>query len=517
MKDDRELLSRFEAEGSQEAFEEIVRRHLDLVYSVAMRQTAGDEYLAKDVCQQVFVSLARKAASLKERQVVSGWLYRAAKFEACRTVRNEALRRTREREAGMEYDLDEPEAQIDWEQARPLLDEAIAALSESERDAICLRFYESRRFKEIGESLDVSENTARMRVNRSLDKLRDLLRVKGIKSSAATLAVSLGGQATIAAPVGLAQAVSTSAVAATGSGLLINAFGIMNTIKLIGIATASAAAIRTVAYLAQEDDTPDPTKEPIPQTIEPQAIAAIAPPEADEPAATIETEQERQERQKAEVARLKKEEEASELEDKIRKAIQDNEIAMNKKKENPANGALSKEEQLILKRFMELRETDKEAAYDLLVSNVNESSSRAMYFMAGSTYGESGDVDMAIDFYKTGLEKIGGQNRNLDRRLNRNLGIMLVQQEKFEEAKQHLQQTIYLTKEPDNMAHGLFGLSELNTGNPAAAEYHYRRAVELNPESRDWSLGLAQSLVEQEKYQEANTVYEEILERFSEE
>ena len=506
MKDDRELLSQFEADGSQEAFEEIVRRHLDLVYSVAMRQVAGDAFLAKDVCQEVFASLARKAASLKERQVVSGWLYRAAKFEACRAVRNEALRRTREREAGMEHDLDEPEEQIDWEQARPLLDEAIAALSESERDAICLRFYESRRFKEIGESLDVSENTARMRVNRSLDKLRDLLRGKGIKSSAATLAAALGGQATIAAPMGLAQTISAGAVAATGSGMLLNVFGIMNTIKVIGIATASAAAIGTVAYLAQEDDAPDTTSEPIPQAIEPQAIADTAPPEADEPAATIEAETERSERKTVD----------SEYVDKIQALILENEAALRQNTGKPTP-VLTDEEKLVLKRFNELKRTDKDAAYDFLVASVNESSSRGMYFMAGSALGESGDIDMAVDFYKTGLEREGGRNRSLDLRLNRNVGMLLIQQEKFEDSKQHLQQAIYLADEPSDSLHGIYGWAELNTGNPAAAEYHYKQAAELSPDVQDWSFGIVQSLMAQNKREEANAVLQSMLDRIEEE
>ena len=157
--------------------------------------------------------------------------------------------------------------------------------------------------------------------------------------------------------------------------------------------------------------------------------------------------------------------------------------------------------------------TNKEAAYDLLLASLNESSSRAMYFMAGSTYGESGELDMAVDFYKTGIERAGGQDRNLDRRLNRNVGVMLVQQNKLEEAKQYLQQALYLSDKPDNTLHGLYGLAEVNTGNLAAAEYHYKQAIALKPEVRDWSLGLARALMEQEKFAEANVVFEDMLDR----
>ncbi len=527
MKEDRELLRQFKAEGCQEAFGEIVQRHLDLVYSVAMRQVAGDAHLAKDVCQEVFAALARKASRLKDRQVVSGWLYYAAKFEASRAVRNEVLRRTREREAGMEQEyLDESEPQVDWEQARPFLDEAIATLKEGDRDALCLRFYESRRFKEIGERLDVGENTARMRVNRSLDKLRALLRKKGIQSSAATLAAALGGQAATAAPAGLATVISSSAVAATGSGFFLTTIGIMNTTKVVGLAAGAVVAVGSAVYITQERGTPEPATEyRIVDTANISSSGATAPPppeeidtlEEDEATDPLETAEERYERRKAELLQLNQTGELSDLEHMLRQTILNNEFAMSRKKENPTGGAMSKEEQQVLKRFNELRRTDPESANDYLLANMSEDSSRAMFFMGGSLFGADGNIDMAVDFFKTGIERSGGQNQNLDRRLNRSLGIMLVQQERLDEAKPYLQEAIYLSNEPDNVLHGLYGLAEVNAGNFAAAEYHYRKAVDLNPEVRDWSLGLSRALINQEKYQQANEVLHNLLERIAEE
>ena len=314
MKEDCDLLRQFDEEGSQEAFAEIVRRHVNLVYSVAMRQVARDEHLAKDVCQEVFSSLARKAARLNGRRVISGWLYYAAKFEACRAARNEGLRRKREMEAGMEIDSDDEEPKIDWEKARPILDEVIGELKESERNAICLRFYENRHFKDVGERLDVSENTAWMRVNRTLEKLHVLLLKKGIKSSAATLAAAIGGQAGTAAPVGLAQAISASAVATTGPGLILASIGIMNTTKVLVPTIVAAAAIGTTVYVARNDEAADPEIERgIVDTVAASSAEPIAMREAQEfdpamedvPSVSSETDQERYARRIAELATQK--------------------------------------------------------------------------------------------------------------------------------------------------------------------------------------------------------------------
>src|SRR5258707_1188143 len=85
--EDAELLRRYAAEKSQEAFAELVRRRVNLVYSVALRQCGGDAQLAEDVTQRVFADLARKAAELARRPVLSGWLYRSAQYAATNVVR----------------------------------------------------------------------------------------------------------------------------------------------------------------------------------------------------------------------------------------------------------------------------------------------------------------------------------------------------------------------------------------------------------------------------------------------
>src|SRR5437870_10978912 len=99
MRTDGELLRAYADSRSEEAFGELVRRHLNLVYSAALRRVNGDAHLAQDVTQSVFTDLARKAASLSHRPVLTGWLYTSAHFAAGKAVRAEGRRRIHEQEA----------------------------------------------------------------------------------------------------------------------------------------------------------------------------------------------------------------------------------------------------------------------------------------------------------------------------------------------------------------------------------------------------------------------------------
>src|SRR6266566_5795339 len=189
---DAELLRRYADVQSEDAFAELVRRHLDLVYSAALRQVNGDAHLAQDVTQTVFTDLARKAETLSRRPVLTGWLYTSAHFAAAKAVRAEVRRRAREQEAQtMRELLHSPTPDLDWSKLRPVLDEAMHELKESDRAAILLRYFEQRQLAEIGARLGVSENTARMRVERALDKLRAHLARHGISTSAAVLSAAI--------------------------------------------------------------------------------------------------------------------------------------------------------------------------------------------------------------------------------------------------------------------------------------------------------------------------------------
>jgi RNA polymerase sigma factor (sigma-70 family) len=247
MVDDTKLLRRYAKDRSEAAFAELVERHLNLVYSVALRQVGGDAHLARDVVQVVFSALARKANELADRPVLGGWLYRSAQFAAVDVVRSERRRRAREQFAqAMNEPTDSTDTGADWEKLRPTLDEAIGELNDADRDAVVLRFFEAKPFAEIGARLHLTENAARMRVERALEKLHGLLARRGVTSTTAALGIALGNQVGAAAPAGLAATVSGAAVAgaAAGSGGLA-AFGMFLTMSKIkvGIVAAIVGAI----------------------------------------------------------------------------------------------------------------------------------------------------------------------------------------------------------------------------------------------------------------------------------
>ena len=218
MIDDTELLRRYVESRDEAAFSELVRRHVDLVHSVALRQVNGDAHLAADVTQAVFTDFARKAATLGSHRVLTGWFFTSARFAAAKAVRSEQRRHAREQEAHiMQENSSDPNATLDWERVRPVLDEAIAELRDDDREAVLLRFFEARDYASIGAKLNLNDNTARMRVERALDRLRGVLERRGVTSTSGALAIALANQAVFAAPAGLAVAVTGAALAGGGA------------------------------------------------------------------------------------------------------------------------------------------------------------------------------------------------------------------------------------------------------------------------------------------------------------
>src|SRR5258706_377078 len=212
---DPQLLHEYAEQHVGEAFGELVRRHVDLVYSAAVRMVR-DTHLAEDVTQGVFLALARNAGQLTECRVLSGWLHRTTQNLAANVVRSEVRRRAREQEAFMnETSAGTEEA---WEALAPHLDAALGQLSEPERDALLLRYFERKSAREMAQTLGTSEDAAQKRVSRAVDRLRKLLAKRGVTAGVGGLVVLIADNAVQAAPVGLALSVTASA-ALMGSGL----------------------------------------------------------------------------------------------------------------------------------------------------------------------------------------------------------------------------------------------------------------------------------------------------------
>lgn len=249
MIEDAELLRRYAEEKSEGAFAELVQRHLGLVYACALRRVAGDAQMAEDVTQLVFTDVARHAAALRRQPVLAGWLFTSTRFAAAKAMRTARRRLEREQKAYIMQQLSQDvTARIDWEKARPVLDDAIGELSDVDREAVLLRYFEGRDFSSVGAKLNLTGNAARMRVERALEKLRTRLERRGITSTTAVIATVLTNQTIVAMPAGLATSVTSAALAGgalaggvgTGVGALA-AIGFMTKMQ-IGIVTALVGA-----------------------------------------------------------------------------------------------------------------------------------------------------------------------------------------------------------------------------------------------------------------------------------
>jgi RNA polymerase sigma factor (sigma-70 family) len=259
MPGDTELLRRYVRESSQEAFTEVVRRHVDFVYATALRQT-GSPVRAGEVTQAVFIDLARKAQRLTDRDALAGWLHTSARYAAASLRRSEARRQAREEAAHVIEELArESDASVDWPRLRPILDEALGELRPRDREAVLLRFFKQRTFGEVGASLGLTEEAARKRVSRGVEQLRRVLARRGVTSTIAALELAMASQAAVAAPAGLAATVAVAASAAGAAsltlGALVSAAVGIAAIVVLAAAGTFAAREHVSANQAQEEFT----------------------------------------------------------------------------------------------------------------------------------------------------------------------------------------------------------------------------------------------------------------------
>jgi RNA polymerase sigma factor (sigma-70 family) len=272
---DHELIDQFVSDRSQDAFAEIVRRHMNMVYASARRQV-HDLQLAEDVTQAVFIILAKKASQLRHRASLAGWLMKTTHLAGRDALKIESRRKRHEAAAaalaqsGMEQRMTQQNDSL-W----PQLDSALARLSEADRAAITLRYLEDNSTAELALALGISEPAAAKRITRALDRLRTFLVHKEAMKPAASLAFILDQIPRDAAPAALTHSVIAAATSAAASpaGVAIanGVIHIMTWKKIIAamwliVASAGAAGISigTVKLLADQTSPPPPQKQDSP-------------------------------------------------------------------------------------------------------------------------------------------------------------------------------------------------------------------------------------------------------------
>ena len=285
---DLDLLRQFTRDQSQDAFTALVNRHVNLVFSAALRQVRSRQ-LAEEIAQSVFADLARGAERLKPDTVLTAWLYAVTRRTAIDVIHKESRRQLREQIA-VEMNAMNAQHPIPyfakcgnesiWQGIEPLLDEAMAALDETDRSAILLRYFENKSLREVGEALGTSDDAAQKRVSRAVEQLSDFFSKRNVTVGASVLVVLISANAVQAAPIGLAATISAAALLA-GTAFSSSTFiaatktiamtTLQKTIVTVTVAALAGAGIyeaRQAAQLRQQNQTLQQAQAPLAKQIQ---------------------------------------------------------------------------------------------------------------------------------------------------------------------------------------------------------------------------------------------------------
>jgi RNA polymerase sigma factor (sigma-70 family) len=254
MTTDLDLLREYSAQRSEKAFANVVARHVDLVFSTALRNVRSAQ-LAEEITQSVFIDLAKNAGRFKADTVLAAWLYQVTRRTALNVSRSESRRQAREQIAVELADMNATSS--DWTQIEPCLDDAMEALDEPDRAAILLRYFENKSLREVGSALGIGDDAAQKRVSRAVERLRELFSKQNVTVGTSGLAVLISANAVQAAPVGSIAAISSAisligATAQTSTALIATKAIAMTTIQKTLVTVAITAAVGTSLYQAYE-------------------------------------------------------------------------------------------------------------------------------------------------------------------------------------------------------------------------------------------------------------------------
>ena len=243
---DSELLTVWLACRSEPAFRALVTRYAALVHMAAKR-TCGDDALAADASQLVFILLAQKAKSLTSRSSLAGWLHTAAVMHAKRLI---AKSRREIRKLQHLHTAMEPPTHLSferpWLEIQPVLDQALSSLSAKDRETLLLKFYRSLSVREIATTLGIGADAAQKRLDRATERLRHKLARRGVHTASTSLAAIL-----VAGFASDAQAVSHSVSRLTAKAVAANTIStsLITSITLIFMTHRTTLITATAAVL----------------------------------------------------------------------------------------------------------------------------------------------------------------------------------------------------------------------------------------------------------------------------
>jgi RNA polymerase sigma factor (sigma-70 family) len=245
---DMDLVREYGARQSEPAFAELVQRHINLVYSVALRQL-GNPAQAEEITQAVFIILARKAAHLRAGTVLPAWLHETTRHVVATFLRGEIRRRRREQEAFMQSTLQPISDDSAWEQLAPLLDEAIGRLGTADRNVVVLRYFQNKSALEIATALNIGEAAAKKRLARAVEKLRRDFGRRGINLSSAALSGAVFSQSVHLAPAPLAKTVTSVALAKGAATSVSTLTLVKGALRIMAWTKAKIAVVAGVAVI----------------------------------------------------------------------------------------------------------------------------------------------------------------------------------------------------------------------------------------------------------------------------